>query len=53
MHHTNFSHPSAMLQYVAEYTHWDGNHPIPPFWSPTLRASGNSDFVMTIIDVNP
>lgn len=48
-----FTDQHSRLQYVAEYSFWDGTNPIPPFWGLTLRSSGNSQFVFTLALVTP
>ncbi|MGK5641279.1 hypothetical protein ACSNOK_23625 [Streptomyces sp. URMC 126] len=51
--HTSFSDRQATLEYVSEFAFWDFDDPIPPFWGLTLRASGNAQFVFTLVLVTP
>ncbi|MFI0737460.1 hypothetical protein ACH4PU_04990 [Streptomyces sp. NPDC021100] len=53
VNHTSFSDRNAQLEYVSEFSFWDFNDPIPPFWGVTLRATGSSEFIFTLVLVTP
>jgi hypothetical protein len=44
-----FTDALSRLQYVAEYSYWEGNNPIPPYWGLELRAFGNTQFVIVLM----